>query len=308
MGLVALLCAAVFALPPVAASGAGSAAQVAKDPNSIGCPNAPSGWGAPAVSKIVATPQSVPDVREGLDGEFNAQGGNAVTVSCIYHNTSTKTVYVTVSFALPSDMNPVSDFDLGCGNGAVPWDNSNRVYRLSSPEQWALATLIDATGQLPASQVPAFEGVTHALLENAKGYGHPCSLVTKPTTVSGKVYFDILVAGANIKDTFYTSSPNKSGVRRITQISPLTDTFQVQTSAGTHALTIQLTKGIDYRVQTGTAAGQVRFGVVVTGSHVPSCKKGATGTLTISTKPLVSLDVCGQSFLRGPAPRVSFNN
>jgi hypothetical protein len=200
----------------------------------------------------------------------------------------------------------VGDFDLGCGIGAVNWDSSNRVYRIASTKQWALASLIDSYAYLPASQVPAFKGLANKLLDAVNGYGHPCSLVTKPTATGSRIYFDILVAGANIKDTFYTSVTGKGGLYKITQISPLTDTFMVKTGAGPRPLTVRLTDGIDYRVQSKHASGQVRFRVAVTASKVKSCHRGATGTLTVSTKPAVLLAVCGQTFLKGPAPRVNF--
>ena len=77
----------------------GGASTLPKDPNAINCPSAPSGWNSGAVTKIVATPQSVPDSREGLDGELQAQGGNIVTVSCVYRKSAAKNIYVTVSYA-----------------------------------------------------------------------------------------------------------------------------------------------------------------------------------------------------------------
>ncbi len=286
----------------------GGASTLPKDPNAINCPSAPSGWDSAAVTKIVATPQSVPDSREGLDGELQAQGGNIVTVSCVYRESAAKNIYVTVSYALPTDPNPFSDFDLGCGTGAVNWDAANRVFRISSLEQWALASLIDSSSVLPASKVSAFEGVARKLLENVNGYAHPCGIVVKPTSVKGRIYFDILVAGANIKETFYTSTRTSGGLYTIEQIDPLVDAFHVQTKAGNRVLTVKLTRGIDYRKQTGHVTGRARFRVVVTASQIASCRKGANGILTVSTQPAVLLDVCGQTFLRGPAPRVDFYN
>ncbi len=306
VGTVFLLAACAAAVAFVAAP-TGRAAS--NDPNDINCPAAPSGWSASAVTKHVVTPQSVPNAQDpNTDNETYAQGGNAVSVSCTYRHSAAKLVSVTVSYALPADANPASDFELGCGTGSVSWNGSTRVYRASSLREWAIATLDDAYGSLAGGDVPRFENVTRQLLQNAQAYGHSCSLAAKQTGISSRVYFDILVAGANLKDTFYTSQSGKAGVSPITQISGLTAALPVKTSAGTHVLTIKLTRGIDYRSQTPHAAGQARFHVVVTASKVPACRKGATGTLTISTKPVIVLAVCGQTFLPGPAPPVHFNN
>ncbi len=308
-GILLLACAALVGL--VFVTGAGAATPgAAKDPNSIGCPAAPSGWSDPPVSRNVITPQTVPDVLDpDNDNEFYAQGGNVDTVSCIYHHTAATAVDVVVSFALPTDPNPFGDFSLGCGTGAVSWDASTRVFRVSSPKEWALATLDDSYGDLPAGEVPKFEDVTRQLLDNAAGYGHPCSLVTKQTTIAAQVHFDIYVAGGNLKDTFLTSqTKTKSGVYPITKISPLTAPLQVNTGNGTRPLTIKLLQGIDYRNETANVSGRVRFKVAVTASKVTGCAKGATGTLTISTVPAVQLHVCGHTFLPGPPPGVRFNN
>jgi len=47
--------------------------------------------------------------------------------------------------------------------------------------------------------------------------------------------------------------------------------------------------------------GSVRLGVKVLASAVPGCKRGNTGTLTITTAPSVRLAVCGDTFLNGKA-------
>ena len=204
----------------------------------------------------------------------------------------------------PDRRQPCQRFRPRLWHGAGALGPDNRVYRISSPSEWALATLIDNSGQLPTSQVPKFQGVTHALLQNAKGYGHSCSLVTKPTTVASKVYFDILVAGANIKDTFYASSPNQKGVRRITQISPLTNSFQVQTSKGQRQLTIQLTKGIDYRAQTGTRPVRSAFASWSPGRMYRVVGRGRRALCRSRRSPR-SLSTCAVSRSCGAPPRRS---
>jgi uncharacterized protein YcnI len=308
MRLRLLLCAGIVGLAAAALAGSGAAAVAAQDPNAIGCPSAPSGWGDPAVSKIVATPQSVPPPADAPERE--SQGGNTITVTCQYHHGDEKQATITVSVALPTDPNPISDFYFGCGHGDVPWDTTNRAYSVGSTSQWAVATFTDEINDVPNGEVASFEKVAQQLLQNTNGYGHPCKLVLKPTETQGRVYFDINVGGTTIKDTFWTPPvPNGNGIYPIKHISALNAALRVPTKNGTRLLAIKLSKGIDFRAQTPKAKGRVRFRVLVTSSKVPSCKRGAAGTLTISTQPAVQLDVCGQTFHPGPAPRqVQFYN
>jgi len=274
----------------------GAAGPVQKGPDAIACPAAPQGWNHPAVAKTVSTPQTTSG-GYGSNYEQVAGGGNAVTVTCEYHNTSVKQVYVAVSFALPSDLNPLNDFDLGCSRGDVNWNSSDRVYRVSSPDQWALATLVDDRASLRTNDVPAFQRVTRGLLQNAKGYGHSCVVTPRPTELRARFYFDIRAGGDNIKATFWSPpSPSKSGIYSINEITPVTAALQVNTKVGVRVLKIRFTRGIDYRLQTAKLPARVRFGVSVAASKIPSCRTGATGTLTISTPLSVVVDVCGQSF------------
>jgi len=290
----------------VAAPGIG-ASVVASNPSTIGCPAAPSGWNDPAVTKIIAAPESVPP-PDPNPAERQALGGNQATVSCVYHGKNGD-VTVAVSFALPADMNPVSDFDEGCGQGNVAWDDTNRVFSVGSDTHWAIASMSDMLGDLSAAEISSFEGVARKLLDNAQGYAHPCSLVTKPTAVLGRWYFDIAVAGTNLKDTFWTATnPNRNGIYAIKRISAATASLHLRTKAGTRLLAIRFENGVDFRGEAPKVAAEVRFRVRVTASQVQSCKKGATGTLAISTKPEVLLKVCGQAFHPVPARPVEFFN
>jgi hypothetical protein len=266
-----------------------------KTPDAIACPSAPAGWSHPPVTRIVTTPQST---NNGYNNGYEqvAAGGNSATVTCQYHR-STKQVYVAVSFALPTDANPLNDFDLGCSRGDARWDAGNRVYRVSSAQQWALATLVDQSGFLRSSEVGAFEAVTRKLLHNADGYGHSCVVTVRPTVVPARFYFDIRVGGDNLRSTFWTPpSPSRTGTFPIDRITPAAAKLRVDTSSGTRLLGVRLTKGIDYRLQKGAAPARVRLRLAVTGSGVASCHRGATGTLTISTPLTVQVDVCGHTF------------
>jgi hypothetical protein len=283
---------AVAALAP----GTGVAAAPIKNPEAIVCPDAPGGWNALPVRKVVDTPQSVPEP----DAEEHFQtGGNLVRVACTYYAATNTHVTVTVSYALPSDVNPVNDFYWGCGAGTMRWNESYRVYRVPSVTQWANATLIDAGGFLPARDVPAFRTVTDRLLENAEGYGHACKLLTRPTAVALKYTFDIKAAGGNLKSQFLAEEAAKNGVHPIVQSTVTTARVRVTADGKSRPLTIRLARGLDFRPATARSAGQVRYAVKVVSSKVPSCRGGAAGTLTITTRPSVLLAVCGQRFLRG---------
>jgi hypothetical protein len=107
----------------------------------------------------------------------------------------------------------------------------------------------------------------------------------------------------------------RCGVRRLgrpqgtTKVFPVVQAtvsksaLNVKANGKLRPLTIELTRGIDYRPTPTHSADTVRYAVRVVSTKVPSCHKGATGTLAISTKPSVLLQVCGQTFLRGDAPR-----
>jgi hypothetical protein len=272
-----------------------AATAAKKTPDAIACPPAPAGWEHPPVTKSVSTPQTT---ANGYGGGYEqvAAGGNAATVTCSYHRSADQ-VYVAVTFALPSDPNPHNDFDLGCGNGNARWNAADRVYRVASPSQFALATLVDDQRSLHPGDVPAFQAVTRRLLQNASGYGHSCAVVPKRTEIPARFFFDIRAGGDNIKSTFWTPpSPSKNGVFPIDRITPATARLQVDTGVGARLLGVRLTKGIDYRLQTARGPARVRMRFAVTASKVASCRKGATGTLTISTPLTVQLDVCGHTY------------
>jgi hypothetical protein len=287
---------AAAAAASILAGGSAASADPMKDPATIACPTPPAGWDALPPKKSLATPQSVPEPDA---EEHFATGGNLVSVTCTYYASTNTHVDVTVSYALPSDANPINDFYWGCGTGTLKWNASDRVYRVPSVSQWANATLVDMLGYLPDRDLAAFENVTNALLRNANGYGHACDTKFRPTALDLRYAFDFRAAGANLKNVFVTEQPQGGGTAPIVKSTVTTAKLQVPTKTGKRAMTIKLAKGIDYRPATKKASGRVRFQVQVVNSRVSSCRRGANGTLTITTKPSVLLTVCGQSFLRG---------
>jgi hypothetical protein len=269
--------------------------KTAANPATIACPPAPAGWNKPPVTKTVILPTTT---RDGYGGGYEqvAAGGNSGSITCAYHKTAAKQVAVAVSFALPTDPNPFNDFDFGCGNGSAPWTSAYRVYRVASHDQWALATLTDQLSYLHASELPAFESVTRQLLKNANGYAHSCHLVTKPTPVAPRVYFDVRAGNDNITTTFQTPVNPSHGIYRITKFSPTTAKLQIETGNGPRVLAIKLTRGIDYRAASSKLPAKARFHLLVTGSSVPGCRKGASGTLNVTEPLSVTVVACGKTF------------
>jgi len=286
----------------------GAAAQhVAKNPEAIQCPAPPAGWSKPPVVRNVSTPQTT---KNGYGGNYEqvAAGGNSATVTCAYHDTASKQVYVEVSFALPTDPNPFHDFALGCGKGDAPWSAAYRTYRVSSPRQWALAVFVDTAAYLKPHEVPLFQQLARRLLQNAEGYGHRCGVTVRPTAVPARFFFDVRAGDANIKSTFWTPpSPNAQGVFRITKSTPARARLHVDTKDGERVLAIRLGKGIDYRLQGAHGPARARFHVVVTGSSVRACRKGAGGTLTLTAPIDVAVAVCGQTFRPVATSLVAFH-
>ena len=297
--IVVSLIAAVILCATLAA--ASMAAHAVKDPATIACPAAPAGWTHSPVIKDLATPQSVP---EPAAEEHLATGGNLVSVSCTYFATDIRQATIKVSYALPTDINPVNDFYFGCSSGGLNWNSTYRVYRVLSPDQWAMALFTDLGGYVDANDVPAFESATRQLLQNAEGYGHACNTQAKQTVLASRYSFDVRVANGNLTSVFYTlDNPGSNGVVKVIDSTATKTALKVRVKGTTYPLTINLLRGIDFRETPTHTADTVRYAIQVVSTKVPGCHKNAAGILTLSNSPAVLLEVCGQTFLRGQAPR-----
>jgi hypothetical protein len=269
------------------------AADIIKDPNTIACPSAPSGWVDPRdANRRVWNPLT--------DTQL---GGTAVNVICDYYTTDgSRSLIVNVTYALPQDPNPINDFYFGCGSQGTRWTAADRAYRLTSKDQWAIAAFYDYTGQISDNEVPAFETIARQLLQNARGYGHECSVALKPTDLPATFIFSFQVSAGTASGTFLTKSPPaENGPVGVVQVSVPNIALTVKVNGERHPITIRVRHGLDYHAARPASAGKLRLAVDVVGSKVPSCHKGATGTLTVTTAPSVLLEVCGQSFLHGKA-------
>jgi hypothetical protein len=272
-----------------------AATPVTKDPSTIACPAAPSGWFLPAGGggKQVADAQT--DVR--------LRPSDAVTVNCNYYTSGGKHILVYVQYALPTDPNPINDFYYGCSSSGTKWNDTDRVFRLTSVDQWAVAAFYDSLRQLNNSQVAKFENLTRQILQNAGGYAHDCSLDLAPTLVTANYTFTFDVSEGHAAGSFLVQmTPNldpRSPTVPVIQVRVPNITLNVKTNGTSHVLIIKVSRGINFHPAVATS--NVSFAIEVVSSKLRSCQKGATGTLTVSTAPSVFLDVCGHSFLRGQA-------
>ena len=291
--LVALVCVVlgVAFLPGTASAGA-----PIRDPNEIACPAAPAGWtNPPGTGKTVQTPE--------LNQNIATLGASDQTeVTCDYFNLPAEHVIVVVSYAVPDDISPQSDFYWGCRSGGTPWDDTTRVYRVMSPDQWAVAAFSDFGGVLTDGQASIFQAVTRQLLQNAEGYGHSCVLDTSQTVLASNFHYSFEVAAGKGSGAFtVTLAPRPTGTVPIGRVLSVTIRLRLPANGGPQPLTIKVVRGFDFAPAGPHLTGRVRLGVRVVASKVAGCNAGSTGTLTITTAPSVQLAVCGQTFLQGQA-------
>ncbi len=237
-----------------------------------------------------------------------------MTVNCNYFTGGGKHVLVYVQYALPADPNPINDFYYGCSSTVTLWNATDRVFRVTSRDQWAIAVFYDSLFQLKNSEVAMFENVTRRLLQNAEGYAHDCSLHVAPTPVASSYAFRFEVPAGHAAGSFLVrATPNgdpRASTVPVIQVHVPNIKLSVTTNGARYILAIEVRRGISYHdfhfVETRPSSSaaptsRVTFAIKVVNSTVPSCRKGASGKLTVSTAPSVSLDVCGQRFLRGRA-------
>jgi hypothetical protein len=262
-----------------------------KDPSGIACPQPPSGWTNPVDGgRTILSPLTDSNVA-----------GNTVNVSCDYFTAAGKHLLVDLLYALPSDPNPHNDFYFGCTSGGTNWSDADRMYRVTSKNQWAIAAFYDSLGQIGGNEVTAFQNVTRQLLQNGEGYAHGCSLLLEPTPVRSQLQFSFQVSAGNASGSFFTEGMAGAKSLPVVAVGAPDIKLNVKSHGARHPLTIQVRSGVSFVPGKAATGRQVKLAVVVKSSRVPSCPRGSTGTLTITTAPSVLLKVCSQSFLQGSA-------
>ncbi len=273
---------------------AGGRADSVKDPNAIPCPGPPAGWSALPVVKNVRTPTTVSTALP----ESYMSGGNLVSITCTYFASEGNRTNVVVNYALPTDPNPAADFNYGCGKGDAPWSAEYSVLRVASIEQWAYAMFTNALTPLTSRDVSGFTNVTRRLLASVSGYGHPCNVGSRPTTVTSSYVFDFTLAKKRVETLFWIEpTGERSDVTPISRVIATAFQLGVAVKGTGHTLTLAFAKGIDFRPGTAKRKAQARFTVRVVRSSLASCRKGTTGTLTVTTQPSIALALCGASVL-----------
>ncbi len=239
----------------------------------------------PATGKAVLSPMA-----PSVDGE--RYGGNAAVIICDYFaaNGSGKHILASVVYALPTDINPVADFYFGCSSGGTKWTDSDRVFRVMSPDRWAIAAFTDFLGALDDTTVPAFENVTRQLLASTAGYAHTCDLKVQETPVNSNFSYTFGSSFGHGLGTFQTAgSVLKTGWVPIVSTSDAT----LPLTIGNRLLTLEVKHG--WRFYPGRPSQQPRLSLAVrvTDSDLRSCGIGNTGTL-ILTQSTLQLRICNQ--------------
>jgi hypothetical protein len=299
-----------------------SNAAVGAQPSFV-CPAPPSGWTAPKAP--------------GFWGPNENPGTDTEEITCLYANSKGQSMSAVVSYALPTDLYPFNDFVYGCGsNGAVAWDDTQRIYHLPSSDRFALASFADPLKLLGSAEVPKFEALTHSMVDAAHVLAHNCSLKAAPTQTVATWLFDFDldlrsngvaakgslgthvpqsgvspgVASYAVPDgTFQTSGSPSNPVVTSLKAPPVTITLHDHRK--TYTVTIAFTKGISFRQGAANGAGtlvaSLVAGVTVVRSTLAGCRRGSQGTLTVATHPaMLKLDLCSSVFgaLKSRAPRV----
>jgi hypothetical protein len=283
--------------------------------NSIACPNAPSGWTLPAgeAGRLVQSPDPSDATEHGLQ-----LGSDQVRLTCSYFKHGNR-MTATVSYALPLDFNPWWDFDFGCTSvnhapgflppTGFPWDSQHRLFFVLSDKSWSYAEFEDPYNILSSGDVGPFESITSALLASAQPAAHNCQLPGDGGPVAAQApwtfYFnvtatdnDVTVSGGS-KGSFVTA-PNSAGLSTgvISQLHA-SNIFLTATTKGTNKtkqITIHVGAPISFRAYY---ANTLKTAISVVDSNDPSCPPGSTGTMTVSTAPAVTLDICGGTLLQG---------
>jgi hypothetical protein len=281
------------------------------DANSIGCPNAPSGWTLPTGStgRYVISPNPTEATQIGGDLPVD----NEVNLSCTYFNSDNRPLIVNTSYALPSDLNPWWDFDFGCTSvnhvpgylpvTGFPWDTQHRVYFVLSSKSWSYAEFQDPYDVLSSHDVGPFETIANSLLSAAQPAAHNCQLAgggqPAPVTPPWQFHFsmsatnnDVTLSG-QARGSFLTgpSATSKTGVIGQLEVTDIQLTAKAKGSERTQKLTIRVGAPISFRAfYTDTLKAEIS----VVSSSYPACPKGSTGVITLSSNPspAVVLDIC----------------
>jgi hypothetical protein len=285
----------------------------------IVCPSPPSGWFNPPESeggRVILTPLTAVQQVDDPTLHFAAP---LVQVTCHYRKTSGKDLQVSVRYALPIDVNPWNDLDIGCtatgprevvssgtSAGAYPWSDYDRAYRIVGAKSWSLATFAYHLDDLSKDDVPRFEAMANAMLKAAQPFAHGCPLAGDGGPANLRTLwtfrFDARTTSAGVTSSgkssgsFLITSRTPVGTGAISELRATDIRLSVRTKGRTRSLKIRVGGPTEFRFgYVTTLAAQIR----VIASNDTECRKGSTGTLSVSTEPRVLVNVCGRIYLGG---------
>jgi hypothetical protein len=301
----------------------GAGDPYAAQADQVPCPTPSRDWHNVPSARSVLTPNTISP-----DGSLIVYfAAPIVQISCVYRTPAGKDVSLTVRYALPIDVNPWADFDIGCTSTHPPagptiaakaWNAQQRVYRVIGAKTWSLATFIDDLNQLKPTDVPRFETMARLMLKGVQPFAHNCSLAGNGNPVQIKSLWTFSFS-AHTTHAGVTSSGGTSGSFSTAVSSDGTTSgslsnlsvpdFRLRVSGGgkSNVVSIHVASPIGFSHGYGAA---LRANVVVIASNDAGCQKGAKGTLLVATpylsSPKVQLAVCGHSYLNGSGSVTAF--
>jgi hypothetical protein len=274
----------------------------------ITCPHAPIGFKLlrGSAGRFVLTP---------LSSMNESPGGTSVQVTCNYVTQKGGVLLaVAVRYALPTNVNPFNDFDIGCtslstqktaGSGSLPWSTQGRIYRVASPTSWSFASFDDSSAVLTSTDEPAFETIAQTMLESAGPIAHNCKLAnTAPQaqtvwtfSFNAHVQSHGLTTTGGTLGTFVTA-PQPGGEVALGALKARDIVLKI--SQGTQtvgSMTVALTRAVSFDY---SAEGALKAAVLVKSSTYAPCHSGTTGLLTVAvTTRTVTLQVCNRNLFAG---------
>ena len=249
-------------------------------------------------------------------------------VSCQYSQAPRHTVSVVAEYALPADLNPLSDFYYGCDKRRQQaWTSTGRLYFAASGTRWSYVEFADPGRQLPDTAVGSFETVARALLQRVGAVAHVCKINTASPTLVQHLYlfgFEFILSSRDLRafggvatqsksnplipDGSFTTvaAPDATVLAKVSHVNAPEFTVQIVAKGRRYFLRLRLGHGVDFLQKPPTQ--RLRLGLNVVGSNYPRCAKGARGTLTITRSSLdnaanapanVRVDLCGSLFAHG---------
>jgi len=279
------------------------------------CPAAPHGWMAATSNPTVFGPAEQP-------------GQQHVMVSCDYKRAPKHAVSVVAEYALPEDLNPLSDFYYGCNaRRKQAWTTAGRTFFVASATRWSYAEFTDPGHQLPDEDAGAFERVARALLQHVAASAHSCRINTATPTVVRHLYlfgFEFIFSSSDLKafggiatqsarnplipaaSFTAVSGRDATVLAKVATVTAPVFTVHVVARQKHHSLRVRIDAGIDFLQRPPTQ--RLRLHLRVVGSDYARCVKGATGTLTITRNMLnnasnapasIRVGLCDAAFERG---------